>query len=283
MVPINLFLVFPVTYAISPICAVEYVTGNPHKYRYLLINILVALLSMLHHGGRYTIVFFALCYLFSFLVFGRRTRLSRQAKRLILGVFTGLVLVFMFVSLSRGIDDLIESVYSYLGCSVPHMISRLASAETGTVASTHGFLALNGFISPFMILFKGIGMLHTEPIAYQSAQSILAQIEEVAWIGSNVSTNAFLPPAFFFYIDGGMIGVLVGMLVYGFVSSLAFGTVKTSRNKRSSAMYLLIVYGLVLSFARLYFCSSGYALAIPYIAFMYRERSAAILRDAPLA
>ena len=233
MVLVNIFLVYPVTYAISPICAVEFVTGNPNKYRYLLINIAVVLLSMLHHGGRYTIVFFVICYAFAFMVYGRQVHLSRRAKRLMLIVFTTLIAVFVYVSLSRGIDDLIESVYSYLVCSVPHMISRLAAAETGTAGSTYGLLSLNGFIAPFMVLLRGLGIIHDSPVAYQTAQLILTKIEEVAWIGSNVATNAFLPPAFYLYIDGGMAGVLIGMFAYGFLASFAFGSVMSFRNKKN--------------------------------------------------
>lgn len=271
MVPINIFLVYPVTYAISPICSVEYVTGNPKKYRYLLVNIVVTVLSMLHHGGRYTIVFFVISYVFAFLVYGRQIRLSRLAKRVMLSVFIAFVIAFVFVSLSRGIEDLVESVYSYLVCSVPHMISRLATSETGIAGSTHGLLSLNGFVAPFMILLKGLGIIQDGPVVYQTAQLILQRIEEVAWIGSNVTTNAFLPPAFYLYMDGGVVGVLAGMLAYGFVASLTFENVLLSKNNRDSAMYLLIVFGLVTSFVRLFFSSYSYALAVFYILFIFRR------------
>jgi hypothetical protein len=61
------------------------------------------------------------------------------------------------------------------------------------------------------------------------------------------------------------------MFAYGYGSSIAFNRASSSRNKRNGAIYLLILFGLVLSFGRLYFCSYGYALALPYAALLYKK------------
>ena len=59
---IYIFIAYPITYAVSPICAVQIFNRGEKKLLYFLINITIIFLSVAHHGGRHIIIVFIISY-----------------------------------------------------------------------------------------------------------------------------------------------------------------------------------------------------------------------------
>ena len=266
-----IFVVYPFVTIASPICATEYFSNSQYKNRYLLLNCILVMLSVLDHGGRVQLINMAVCYVVAALLYGKKIKLSKKQKRWICGLLCVIGSVILALSFSRGIDDLWESVKLYLGSCIPHMTVRMEQYEFAS-QHTYGFLSLRGFIVPVVLVAEFLGVITNPGKFYLLAEDISVMIEDDVYIGATARTNAFLPASYYFYIDFGFWGVILGTIVYGAIVGYAYKKAKISQSKRSIAIYLLLLYGVVLSFIRFPFKTYQYAIGFLYLCLIYRRR-----------
>ena len=119
-VVLYIFFIYPCMYFISPVCAnVFFTEKGKNKIYYLLLNLVVVFLSVMHHGGRNSIFLFIISYGITYLMKKKKIYIKRKTKLLI---FFGLAMAFLVinnVSNSRGINDIEKSFYAYFTCSIP--------------------------------------------------------------------------------------------------------------------------------------------------------------------
>lgn len=264
-----IFIIYPASYFVSPICATEIVSGKNKKAPYLIVNLIFVILTVAHHGGRLSILIFIISYLSALMIFNRKIRFSKKIKKLIL-IMVGIAFIGIFyVSVSRGIEEVWESFYIYFVCAIPVMDSFLQSSLA--TSHTMGFLSSNGIWYPLITVLRVIGF--NPPRLYTHTQSIRVYLES-NWVyisdyGHNV--NAFLPAGAYMFIDGGYLFELIGMMLCGYYCRKAYENVKKNINNKSVAVYIMIIIGITLSFMRFYGASYQYVIAIIYILFLYKK------------
>ncbi len=266
---IYIFMVYPMVYASSPICAVEVVSGSKDKGIYLISNIVLVILNAAHHGGRIGILFFIVAYVFAFLIYGKKLHITKKQKRLIISFVVVGFIAILWLTKSRGIEDIWESVYLYLVCGFPVFDGAITSSAF--TSHTWGFLSLNGFIYPIMTLLRTLGF--GVPETYMYTQSI-RQFLEANWVyiseyGHGV--NSFLPAGGYWYIDGGYIGVFLGIFITGALCQKNYIEVIKRFNKRKCALYLMTITGVLFSFIKYYLTSYLFSLSLIYICFLYKK------------
>lgn len=271
MAYVMIFVVYPVVTIASPVCSVEYFSGGRNKNVFFLINVALVALSALDHGGRVQLFFMAVCYIFGACLYGKEFKLTQKQKIWVYLILISLGVLIIILSISRGIDDLWESVRLYLGGSIPHMEARLQQSDF-SAEHTLGTLSLRGFIVPLMLILQFIGLASGNGHKYLLAEKLSVLIEQDTVIGSNgVRTNAFLPAPYYFYIDWGLIGVAIGTFVYAFILGRIYKNAKQMPSKKSYALYLLMIYGLIFSFIRFPFKTYQYAVGFVFLMFIYRK------------
>ena len=269
MAYIFIFVVYPIVTIASPVCAVEIFSDNPQKKTFLFINVVLVALSVLDHGGRVQLFNMVVCYIVAALLYGKKFNLSKKQKRRIL-LLVGIIAVLIVVlSVSRGIEDLWDSIKLYLGGSIPHMIARIEQTEFQQ--HTYGFLSLRGFIVPIVLVLQSLGLCSGGGAKYDLAEKLSVLMEQDAVIGDRVRTNAFLPAPYYFFIDFGIAGVIAGTLIYAAIISSAYLKVKRRPNKKNQAIYVLLVYGLVFNFIRFPFKTYQAGLGIILLCAIYRR------------
>lgn len=277
MIPIVMFIVYPTTYIVSPVCAIEVLKKNKNWKLYLIINILIVGLVVVDHGGRNSLIQALIAYLTVYYLIHSRGNDSkknlsffkdrRRNRRMILLLLVSAIVVFVDVSISRGIENLGLSAYTYLTCSIPHMEARLDYFPN----HTYGFLSIYGFISPFLSLFRGIGIISSYPLIIQRVQAINSGLEITIPIGNNVWCNAFVPSAFFFYLDLGFIGVIIGLMIYSYGIGRSYNNMVNCNNSKNLAIYTFMIVGLMLSYIRFPFRSYHSAFGLIYLLIIYRK------------
>ncbi|MBM6880000.1 oligosaccharide repeat unit polymerase [[Clostridium] spiroforme] len=267
---IYIFIVYPIVYASSPICAIEVVSGSKDKLIYLLINIILVILNSAHHGGRIGILFFVIAYIFSFLIYNKKFYLSKITKRIIiLFSIIGFALI-MWLSKSRGIENIWESFYMYFVCNIP-VFDGFANNPAFS-SHTWGFLSLNGFLYPVMALVRVFGL--SVPATYMYTQTI-RQFLESNWVyisSYGHGVNAFLPAGGYWYIDGGYLLEFFAIFITGMMCKKSYIDLCMKFDKRKCAIYLLVVTGILLSFIRYYLTSYQFVLALFYLLFLYKKK-----------
>lgn len=263
-----IFVVYPIVAIASPVCAIEIFSDNPRKKTFLFINIALVALSALDHGGRVQLFNMIVCYLVAALLYGKKFKLSKKQKRRMLLMVCIITILIVVLSVSRGIEDLWDSIKLYLGGSIPHMIARMQQSEFQQ--HTYGFLSLRGFIVPIVLILQFLGVLSGGGKSYDLVEKLSNLMEQDVYIGAGVRTNAFLPAPYYFYVDFGIVGVIVGTLIYAAVISSVYMKVRCNPNKKNHALYLLLIYGLVFNFIRFPFKTYQAGLGIILLCIIYK-------------
>lgn len=265
-----LFIIQPVSFMVSPICAAKFFYKAPNRKYYLLVNIAIVFLAVMHHGGRNNLILFAISYLFMAAISGQQFKLKRKTKiRILIGVVLFIILIIR-ISESRGIDNIFESFYAYLTCSPYLMRSYIQEYHIDTTR-LGGFLSFNGFFYPIMAILNFIGF--KSPALYYTTQEIRFVIENNYLQFGNYThgMNAFLPAGAYFYLDGGYFFELIAMIAYGIFAGTLYKRNRKYGDEKSISMYVAVVISLMLSFTRLYFTTYSYVIGLIYIALLYKK------------
>lgn len=259
-----MFIVHPFSVCVHPICAIEYF-ADKKQWKYLTVDLIIVALNVAHHGGRNSIIVFAMCYVLTFTMMGKRVRLTKWQKKWIAALLAGMAIMIFAISGSRGIEQVWLSFYAYLITAIPLSTIYL---EFPFVASNHtyGFFSFKGIFYPLNTIIEKLGL--SFPQAYADSTTIARIIEDnYVRIGDYraTGTNAFLPAGAYFYVDGGVLFEILGMFLYGYVATYLFKRAQVYKDKRSLALYIMFGYALLLSFTRLYFTSYQHMLGLLYL------------------
>jgi O-antigen ligase len=104
------------------------------------------------------------------------------------------------------------------------------------------------------------------PVAnFSSYVQSLLYVENRIAIGPTSSMNAFVSQFYYMYVDGGVMGVVIGMMIYGIVSHNLYKKAKNLTSARGMALYFLIVETIVTSMVRFQFTNIAFAMSVFYI------------------
>lgn len=270
---ISNYIARPFSFAIIPIFAAEVIAGKKRDRVVTLCTILIVIERVLMEGGRMIILTVVINLLLAVQMNRRvekRKEIEYERKPRKKWLLIVLVIVVAFtgiywVSLSRGIqsDEFLFSLYAYLCGCVPNLSIRLDNVLSHG-EHTYGLASLNGYFAFIFSVFDHLGF--GTPQFYRHAQSLM-NVESGVQIRAYGSAhfNAFVGPYFYMYLDGGILGVMFGMAIYGAVSNHFYKMFRNYHRKRDFIMYLLIAQGLINSMVRIQFVNTYYAMAFVYL------------------
>ena len=270
---INLLIVQPFI-TVLPSVAFAHYWKRKKIDRVLKITIVILLLSLLGSAGRGLFTQGAFAFVICYLIIGKKkggkNRLGRKSKiYLILG---GIVMLTIIIgaTISRNQGDFWKINYLYFSME-PYMLDYWVQASNGVVG--HGMTSLNGFIFPFFYVLKnalGVGF----PENFQQVFNLIQNTGTV-WIPISTGgreANAYVSVFWSMFVDGGMLGVVIGMFAYGGALANTFCLALKNQTERSVAIYAFLLYGVALSFVRFSFITSSNAIGLIILVFIiYRK------------
>lgn len=272
-VSLYLFLVHPMQYMCSPICAVEYFK-NKRKF-YLVLNLLYVFLAVIHHGGRNAIFLFMITYFAAIIKKRGGETIAKKIKenmKYIIPLFALVYIVFT-ISSSRGIDDVWLSFYIYFTCCIPLTSKYLDLYLNSFVGKTLGMWSFRGLAYPFFSVAQFFGM--PLPESYKMANEIETIVESnylPISSYSKIGTNSFMFAGVSPFLDGGYLGEIVVLFLASIAVYNSYLKFKRCANEKTMSLYFLMLPGIILSFMRFFMSSYGYALALVYLStFMYKK------------
>lgn len=271
---VYMFAVYPMRTIVSPVCAVEFFSRKDNKkYLFLIINAVIVFLNVAHHGGRDPLIVMVASYVVTYSLIRNKITISTAMKKGLLIALLSAASIIMFLSISRGISDVYLSFYAYLICSIP-LGQNFLSDPFVSSHYTFGFSSFLGVKPLFMILdIFGI----QSPEKYLDAMTIREDIIGTYYpIGDyNVtSMNSCISPGAIAYIDGGYIGEVIIMFLYGFVCTWLFSKQKGAFSKKYVAVYVTFAYRLITSFGGFAFTTNIYLVGAVYmLTFIYSRKN----------
>lgn len=284
---LRMLVIDPFSLAFQVIVAMEF--WNPSRKNWILLSdVLMIGLRVFSQGSRILIVYLAfhlivcgiLCLRNTSLVSGSYQEQLRSVstwiakrKKVLIPIVIIAVVVFIAATVSRSNDRVIRNIYYYFSME-PHLMESWLPKGGQIDNPSLGAASFNGFIYPLIYVVKNLFSLDYPEPWYTNIFLLINDTDQIwktiAFDGT--TANAYVSLFWFFYIDGGILGIVVGCALYG----LSIGGLY-SKSLRSTSLYSIgicsyLLQSLVFSFVRFQFASTSYALGIILLILLYRKR-----------
>lgn len=136
----------------------------------------------------------------------------------------------------------------------------------------YGMASTNGFSFAVFYILKNLGLM-SYPEAWHSINTIIGETQTQWMIISSFSSraNAYVSLFWYLYLDGRVVGIIIGMLIYGIIGARSYWTALKNMSCKAMCIYAFILQGLIMSFVRLQFGNIIYAVAFIMILCFYRR------------
>lgn len=257
-----LFLSYPITAYIF----FSNKTKSNKKLLVLLLSMILVAISVLRLGGRSPILFFLVNFFVVWYFYKDVVVLSRSVKNVIFLVVSMAVISFVYASISRGVDDLPRSFYHYfVGC-----VALLDNGVKSVDFHTEGIATFSSLITFFDTFWRFIG--GDEVTAMHVISWINNHVEETISVGKDCTMNAFYSLFYWFYLDYGIIGVILLCFLYGILADSIYKAAIYNRHFITIVIFALIVQGVVFSFIRFQFSTFYYFMAFLIIPLIIKRK-----------
>lgn len=265
----------PMSYVILQYCIFKLYKGE-NLFLSLACILITAVLTELCIGGRFFLYYVAFGFAFLFLarkliIKGAKTektkRMSKAMRLLIIVVI--FFLLFGIIQVT-GEEKLFSSIYYYF-CGCIKLLDVKISEFLTTENYTLGITSLNGFIRPILVFFRALGVIGDLPQIAQDSEAYLLAVEEVTTevTRSGGTFNGFVSMFYTFYVDLGLIGVVIGSAIWGWFCEKIYLQMKNRGRDKDIILYLLVLMALSMVMTRFPFCTYQYALSFVYLYFIF--------------
>lgn len=247
------------------------------KNKFLLLTIPSIVGVVLTNGARLYLLYFFIDALIIKIVYKdkniakldiKNNMKSRRRRNIYISLVSIFTLVGMiYITLGRK-SDVLGSFYRYaVGC-IPHMSLRYKQFESIN-QYTYGVTSYQGVVRPLFSFLEKIGM---DSRLFYLSESITEQWQTIAYIAPDAIYNFCVTPFMYFYVDLGIVGVIIGSLLYGVICGVTYKLMKSNANIKSLTLYLMIVQSLLVSFMRYQFTDLSFCLSFVYINFIIQKK-----------
>lgn len=268
-------LIFP---TVSAIAFFKY-----KKRMMLIVSIVIAILNSLISGGRLVFYYMFVLLVFSMLIYSKYSinlkgfsikNLNWQIFKKKGFYYVAIPIVFCFAAIwaltsIRSGTSLFHEAYIYFAGCMPHLDLRLGIIDKHHYF-TYGIAIISGILKPIFICLNNVlGLPYPQ---FYTTDLNLLNVNNFVFIGKDLKFNAFVTPFFYFYLDGGIIGVILGSALYGAICAFSYRKAVDCPNIRNIALYLLIIVGITTSMIRFQFVMPAYVLAFVGILFLFTKK-----------
>ena len=267
----------PFSITVPPVTAFYFFYSKDKKNKYILLVTSIIILitnSLAGGGGRLGLIYYLMCFILVGAIIHRNKEkqniLKPQNKKLLMIIFVSAILLMILATVIRtGFGNVIKQIYTYF--ALPPTLLSVWLPDIKNLPHTYGLTSFFGIHSYIFRVLETIGAkVLVPPIYYETFQNIL-NAEIFQEVGYGIA-NAFVTPVYYFYIDGGYPFVVLASFFFGFLVSYLFKKFEANINIKSSLVYTLIMYGVLLTFSRIQTAVPSYIIAFIITCFMFKSK-----------
>ena len=255
------FFSWPMLYIILMI-STYYVFYKKSERFIIIVPIICGILHFISTGRKGVFLIYLFFLIFSFFYQQenkKRIVFNKKIKYVIIAI------VSVFIVLGIYMDEMVSSLYTYICGCIP-MRSKVMNIYFQPGTHTYGFLSFNGLVRIVNNLFELFGNeIVNEKNIY--ATIYIRQFAQETNIGrsSYIPYNAFTGFMSYFYVDFGVMGVIVMSAIWGIISGYLY---KKCMKQRNITNYLILGYNnfiIFFSMSRFQIADNTYAAMLVYI------------------
>lgn len=272
---IRILIVTPGAMVFQPIVAIEFFNGRRDK-KLLILDFIIIMLRVITDGSRSLIVYLLLNSVVVYTLVGQK-KLEQKTKlikgkigkkrkiSIILMLIVGIIFLYK-ATLSRSGENAVRFLYYYFSME-PYMFNIWADIIDSSKIIGYGVASTNGFWFLIFYIIINILRLPTYPNHWNTINNLILSTDSQWQViaGRATGANAYVSLFWFFYLDGRVFGVAIGMFIYGMVVSLIFNKALKKKNSKIICLYSIIMQGLCFSFVRMQFANIYYTIAVLFI------------------
>lgn len=269
------FVFLPGFYSLLLVTSVDVIIGQKRKLL-IVMSVVAVVLKNYAEGSRMCLTHLVLYFTLLLLIY-KRGVLSKKAKKWIKRTVIVIIVGFLVVSnirFSESEKTMAQQLYMYFTCMVP-LFDYWLEFEKATEVYTYGAVSLLGLLRFPCNILKMIGITFPTVIL-NSANEIAVNWDSFVNIGPKLNYNSYVTLFLYFYKDAGIIGVIMGSLLFGFVCGGAYKNLKQEVAKGKTPLRLTYVYVLlgcfiIQSYIRLFFSRTDYAMILYYALIFFKK------------
>lgn len=244
------------------------------KRNFILFSLSIVILiltSIAGGGGRLSFITFFFCYVFALLLkYKNSSEINLESnkkifKYFILGAVLSFLITIILTSIRTGKGHFIKQVYTYFALAPTLLSIWLPLIKINP--HTYGMLTTFGFHSYIFRVLEKVGLKKLIPNTYHLAYSSILNAEKFKYVGFG-KANAFVSPIYYFMIDGGVLFVVLASVIFGFVLQMFYNSIGEKADVRKFLQYVLVIYGVFISFMRIQTCIPSYIISFVLIYFL---------------
>ena len=264
-------IIAPLMYLIVPTLFAELLVGARNK-KFILLSLIAMTCYSISTVSRAVWAFSVLYILFIVLLYRKKYSLPKKVKRMMkYGIF---IIIFLCViiyriTLMRNVEaDILTNMYAYITGCMPLLTLHLN--EVTSSIRTYGAMSLYGFLYPVFFVLNYLHLL-PYPDAFMDAQYVKNSLETFMPLSPDITMNAYVTLFYYFYIDFGYLGIIIGAFAFGYLCMKSYKYLKSTGDIRSLVLYLILIQFIVFSVARIYTGLSTRALSIVWLLFVFKS------------
>lgn len=263
---INLIIVSPFAYSLPVLASADFWFGK-RNLRIMGLAIVVVTMQVLLNGGRSPIIHFLFFFLLGYYFLKKKpgSNFIKKHRKFIILVFLVGIFFFVRTTISRQQGQEFQVTYYYYFSMQPRMFDYWTVFSEQLGIQGYGLASLNGFLFPFFYVLNHLLNIPMPELIQNIFE--LIQLTDQQWviIAGNTKANAYVSTFWYFFVDGGFAGIIIGMILYAILSAIFFSKVLKSLNVRSFSMYAVLLIGIFFSFVRFPFSGISYSLSFIFI------------------
>lgn len=256
------FVGFPLLAILVPTAITQFF--YTYKKIFLVWGLILTIIRVLLDSRRTYLVTF---FLYIFVAFayhykeinwaGIYSRINKRRLRIIgTALAAAAVIFFVFLSRQRATSrgesySTIKTFSYYFGGSVRYLGECIKAFDASIKSHTYGFTTFRGFFAPIFGIFAVLGF--EAPKAYVQATEIVNAMHfNVLSIANGQNYNSFTTCFYQFYVDGGIIGIVILSFLFGVFAQSLYKRFVIFKSQRYEALYMFF-FGtiLILSFTNM--------------------------------
>lgn len=253
------YIVRPFTYILIA-TSTYYLLNSTKKTIYEIATIIFGILFVIFEffgtGSKTVIMYYALALFFPIL--GKiRIKFTYKMKKMSI---IGIILV-IGLAIYMGI----ESIYFYLCGCVPMLDKIIVNEEAFYIPQghTYGFLTFNSCVR---LLIKGFHLLgiNIDSKYFEMANTCILRFEYTTQISTVGNYNAFHTYMGDFFVDFGIVGVIILSFVFGAFCMYVYRIYKETGSVYGHILYCIIIYYIVFSMVRFQLSNTFFGFMLIY-------------------
>lgn len=256
------FIAYPLYNTFVCVTVVDFFFGKKDKWLIILTSIM-CFAWMLVSGGRIAVIRLLVSIIICM-------SLKTSAKKKIAKVFSNIkfvvvlvvaCVIFVHFTVLKGFEPLFNFYTDF--AIQPKMFQYWAEKINGQFA--YGAASLFGFIYPILYIVKNSLGHDKIPLCAAVYENIENTFNNWVTLGTMYRCNAYTSCFWYLYYDGRIVGIVIGMLLWGTLCKNVMTETLNHPNIKNIAFYILVMIGVIYSFTDMEFSKANYVLAFLFI------------------